>query len=117
MKLRVACAQIPVEKSIKSNFEAISRAVDFAIGEKVDILLTPEGSLSGYTHEFNQEETKHYLRMILGNVKDKLGLALGTCYVEDDERCYIQSRFDEKNGRFRRFHSKTLLCSTLIKPL
>ena len=116
MKLRVACAQIPVEKSVKTNFEVISRAVDFAINERADILLTPEGSLSGYTHEFSQEETDYYLKIILGNVRGKLGLALGTCYFEDDGRCYNQVRFYDKDGRFLGFHSKTLLCSTLTEP-
>jgi len=116
MKFCVACAQIPVEKSIKSNYEAISRAVEFAINEKADILLTPEGSLSGYTHEFSQEETNDCLKTILRNVKGKLGLALGTCFTEDDGRCYDQIRFYDKNGRLLGFHSKTLLCSTLTDP-
>ncbi len=116
MKLRVACAQIPVVKSVKANFEAINRAVEFAIGEKADILLTPEGSLSGYTHEFSKEETDDFLKILLHNVEGKLGLALGTCYVEEDSCCYNQIRFYDKDGQFLGFHSKTLLCSTLTKP-
>jgi len=116
MKLRVACAQIPVTKNIKFNFEAINRAIDFAIDEKADILLTPEGSLSGYTHEFCQEETDDFLKIILSKVKGKLGLALGTCYIEEDGCCYNQIRFYDKDGHFLGFHSKTLLCSTVTKP-
>ena len=116
MKLRVACAQIPVIKEIKSNFDAINRAIDFAINEKADILLTPEGSLSGYTHEFNKEEIDDNLGVILRKVKNKLGLALGTCYIEEDGYCYNQIRFYDKNGQYLGFHSKILLCSTLTEP-
>ena len=54
--LRVATAQIPVTESILENSATIHRALDVAIKEDADILLTPEGSLSGYTSKFNQEE-------------------------------------------------------------
>ena len=53
MKLRVAGAQIPVTKDILTNKKTILRAIEKAAGENADILLTPEGSLSGYAHEFD----------------------------------------------------------------
>ena len=55
-RLRVAGAQIPVAKDINANYETICRAIDFAIAEKADVLLTPEGSLSGYSHQFDQSD-------------------------------------------------------------
>ena len=55
MKLRVAGAQIPVTEDVTENETAIGRAIRFAAKENADILLTPEGSLSGYTANFNAE--------------------------------------------------------------
>ena len=52
MNLRVAGAQIPVTRDIDENLETIFRAMEFAVSEEAEVLLTPEGSLSGYTPEF-----------------------------------------------------------------
>ena len=52
MELRVALAQLAVTEDVEANVAAIERAVEFAAAEGADILLTPEGSLSGYTHLF-----------------------------------------------------------------
>jgi predicted amidohydrolase len=117
MLLRVAGAQIPVTESIRSNLEAINSAVDFAIDEEADILLTPEGSLSGYTHRFDQKEVAKGLSAIMTRTRGKLGLALGTCYFEEDGLCYDQVRFYDTRGKSLGFHSKILLCSTLTEPL
>ena len=53
MELRVSGAQIPVTADIAANLSTIARALEFAASEEADILLTPEGSLSGYTHQFD----------------------------------------------------------------
>ena len=45
--IRVAAAQIPVTRDIAENVKTITRSIDWAIAENADILLTPEGSLSG----------------------------------------------------------------------
>jgi len=116
MELRIAGAQIPVIENIKANSEAINRAIDFAVDEKADVLLTPEGSLSGYTHIFNQKEVRDALETITEKIKGGLGLALGTCYIEEDGCCYNQIRFYDEDGQYLGFHSKTLLCSTLTDP-
>ena len=117
MKLRVAAAQIPVTNDIASNFTAINKAMDFAINEKADILLTPEGSLSGYNNTFNQSDVSEALIEILSKAKkNRLGLALGTCFYENDRLCYNQIRFYNKQGDFLGFHSKTLTCGTLTAP-
>jgi len=118
MEIRVAGAQIPVTRDIQSNLATINRAIDYAIGEAADILLTPEGSLSGYTHQFDQEATKAALDCALQRAREaKLGLALGTCFVEsEDGKCYNQIRFYKSDGEYLGFHSKTLTCGSLTDP-
>jgi len=103
---------------IASNVATISRAMEKAIAEKADVLLTPEGSLSGYTHKFDQTQVAEGLDKLVKKASHAgLALALGTCFVEpDDNRCYNQIRFYSGDGTFLGFHSKTLLCGTLTKP-
>lgn len=114
MRLRVAGAQMPVTGRMDENFQAVLRAVDFAIAEKADILLTPEGSLSGYTSAFDQGALERMLGAIVGRASDGgIGLALGTCYREGDQNCYNQIRFYDGNGRHLGSHCKILLCAAL----
>ena len=116
--LRVASAQIPVSDSIAKNSATIHRALDVAIKEKADILLTPEGSLSGYTPKFDQAEVDKELTKLVRRASEAgIALALGTCYVEpDDKKCYNQLRFYDRSGKFLGFHSKTLLCGSFSDP-
>jgi predicted amidohydrolase len=117
MRIRVAGAQIPVTLSIPDNLRAILRAIDVAAGAGADILLTPEGSLSGYTHRFDQDQVSHALQDVLGAARrHRLGLALGTCFREEDGKCYDQLRFYDVDGAYLGFHSKTLTCGTLGTP-
>ncbi len=53
-RIRVAGAQLAVSRDIGRNVDSITRALDFAAAEGADILLTPEGSLSGYTPHFDR---------------------------------------------------------------
>ena len=79
--LRVAGAQIPVTEDISTNLAAISRAIDFARGAKADILLTPEGALSGYTNLFDPRAVQDGLRQVLSWARSaRIGLALGTLF-------------------------------------
>jgi predicted amidohydrolase len=117
ISLRVAGAQIPVGTDIETNVATILRAIDFAAGERADILLTPEGSLSGYTHEFDTTAATQALAEVTTTAaRADLGLALGTCFVEDDGRCYNQIRFYARDGTYLGFHSKTLTCGSLTDP-
>ncbi len=118
LTLRVATAQLPVTKSIPDNVAAIQRALDVAIRDKADILLTPEGSLSGYTPVFDQAEVDRHLEEIVKRASSaNLALALGTCFVEpDDQQCYNEIRFYDGDGKFVGFHTKTLLCGSLTDP-
>ena len=117
MKFRVAGAQIPVSRDVSENLAAIHRAIDFAVSQKADVLLTPEGSLSGYTHKMDVGASAKALEEVTARAKKKgLGLAQGTCFVEADERCYNQVRFYEPDGTFLGFHSKTLTCGSMTDP-
>ncbi len=117
MKLTVALAQIPGTDNIGENLKTILEAIRFAAQNKADILLTPEGSLSGYTHEFDVPEMENALRVV-GNAAAEagVGLALGTCKYEADEKCYNELRFYLPDGTFLGCHTKTLLCGTMDEP-
>ena len=117
-RLRVAVAQISVTRDIKANIATISKAIDRAVAEKAEVLLTPEGSLSDYTHKFDQSKVRAGLRKLVAKASSaNLALALGTCFVEpDDGKCYNQIRFYDSDGKFLGFHSKILRCGTMTKP-
>ena len=115
--LRVAGAKLSVSDNIDTNITSIKKAIDFAREEGADILVTPEGSLSGYTADFDVKKTEKGLKEILGYARDaNIGLALGTCFYEPDGKCYNQIRFYDKKGSFLGFHSKVLLCGNHNDP-
>lgn len=118
MEIRVAGAQIPVVPDIEANLRTLTRALEFAAREQADILLTPEGSLSGYTHTFDREGVRQALEAVTAKAREHhLGLALGTCFVEpEDGRCYNQIRFYQADGTYLGFHSKTLTCGSWAEP-
>jgi predicted amidohydrolase len=112
--IRVAGVKMAVSDDIKTNIEAIKKAIDYAQQEKADILLTPEGSLSGYTSNFNKKEAKKALEEVVSYASQaKVGLALGTCFYEDDNKCYNEIRFYDTEGNFLGFHSKILRCGDM----
>jgi predicted amidohydrolase len=116
--MRVAGAQLPVTMDVAANVAGIERAIDWAADQDADILLTPEGSLSGYTHRFDVQAVRQALERVTARAREaRLGLALGTCYVEpEDGKTYNQVRFYERDGAYLGFHSKTLTCGTLTDP-
>lgn len=117
MDLRIAGAQLPVTNDIAANVAAIERAIAFAASEGADLLLTPEGSLSGYTPRFDTAAAADALAAVTDRARSvRLALALGTCFVEDDGLCYNQIRFYDAGGEFLGFHSKTLRCGTMTDP-
>ena len=107
-----------VTADVRKNAETLLRAVDFAAARKADILLTPEGSLSGYCPDFDRTQVVDALAEVTCAAEyARVALAVGTCFEEpDDGRCYNQIRFYSREGQFLGFHSKTLLCSTLTSP-
>src|SRR5262245_42082348 len=117
VRLRVAGAQIPVGRDVAANVAAIARAIDYAAAETADILVTPEGSLSGYTHEIDQEAVARGLTEVLRRAREaKLALALGTCFREEDGHIYNEQRHYDKEGGFQGFHAKILRCQRMARP-
>lgn len=117
MDLTVAGGQLPITKDIRQNAQAIRRAFDFAGENAADILLTPEGSLSGYTPEFDTGQAEDALAEVTLYAKEAgVGLALGTCFVEKDGKCYNQLRFYERDGTISRIPRKILLCGDHQDP-
>ena len=115
--MRVALAQMPVVSDVSENVKTLLRAVRFAVDQRADVLLTPEGSLSGYTHQFDIESVEAGLVEVTTRAREShLALALGTCFVEEDASCYNQIRFYGSSGSYLGFHSKTLCCGTLETP-
>lgn len=105
---------MPVGTDIRANADVICAAIDQAARARADILLTPEGSLSGYRPDFDDREFALALTRVTAHAKRRhVGLALGTCAREADGKTYNQLRFYKPSGEYLGFHAKTLLCSTL----
>ena len=102
------------------NKEQIILGIRKAAQEGASFLVTPEGSLSGYTSNFNQGDVATALKEIRAKaVKMKIGLMLGTCYKEvrqGKEFCFNQVRVYSPEGHFMGAHSKILRCSSIDLP-
>jgi len=118
MQIRVCGAQQEVTSDIDTNVKAIEKAISYAANQQADILLTPEGSLSGYSHLFDSEKVQDALQYITEYAaKASVGLALGTCFIEpSDNELYNQLRFYAPDGEYLGFHSKILRCSDTEDP-
>lgn len=109
--MKIAGIQYKVTTDVKANYEAISRGIAQAIDSEADILIMPEGGLSGYTHIFPQGEVEEAIEKLVKQAADgSLALALSTCYNEEDGKCYNQMRIYNKQGELEGFHSKILRC-------
>lgn len=117
-ELRVAGAVIPVTDNIDSNIASIKKAIDFAAKEHASILLTPEGSLSGYTPSFDRVKVEAALAEVTAcAIKAKVGLALGVCFYEQGaDKPSDQIRFYDQDGRLLGVHSKILRCTNMKNP-
>lgn len=117
---KLAGYQMIVSNDIDSNREKILAGMQKAAREGADFLITPEGSLSGYTSNFNQEQLQKALSDILSAAKElNIGLMLGTCFkevIQKTEYCYNQVRIYSPDGQFMGAYSKILRCSSLDFP-
>lgn len=112
--LRVAGSQMLVGTDVQANVDRIIDALDWAAGEAAEILLTPEGALSGYTHAIDQAVVTEGLAQVTEHARGlSVGLALGTCFIEPSNQCYNQLRFYRPDGHYLGFHSKILRCATV----
>ncbi len=118
--VKISGLQMNVSGNIASNMKQIVEGIAKAAAEGSDFLVTPEGSLSGYTSNFDQNELTVALEKVRAEaVKMKVGLMLGTCYkemVKEKEFCYNQVRVYSPEGQFIGEYSKVLRCSTLDMP-
>lgn len=120
MPVRISGLQMNVTNDIRKNKEQIISGIYRAAQEGAHFLVTPEGSLSGYTSNFSRNELIIALDEILAEAKKKnIGLMLGTCYKElksGKEFCYNQVRVYSSEGSFLGAYSKILRCSNLDLP-
>lgn len=112
--LRIAGAQIPVSADISTNIQTIKDAIDWAVENKVDYLVTPEGSLSGYVDNYERwEDMVAALDTIEAYSAEKhIGLCLGTLWFEPTEDGGVVRKNQIRvyhNGIFRRAISKSFL--------
>jgi predicted amidohydrolase len=116
----LAGLQMNITNNIKINQEQIIAGIRKAAQGGASFLVTPEGSLSGYTNNFNRKELIAALDEITAEAaKMKVGLLLGTCYKElnnDKEYCYNQVRVYTSEGLSLGAYSKVLRCSSLDFP-
>lgn len=115
--LRVAGAQIPVSRDLDKNVATILRAIEFARREKAEVLVTPEGSLSGYWAGFDPQKTRQAIERVSAQAKSAgVALVLGTCFSDEAGQRYDAQRFYGADGNFLGFHSKILLCRRVADP-
>lgn len=109
--LRVAGVQMPVTDDVRSNLGHIVDGLHRAAADGVDVLVTPEGALSGYRPTFDRAEVAAALHELVEVVTAVgVGIALGTCFEEADGRTYNELRFITANGEHVGTHAKILLC-------
>lgn len=116
----VSGLQMNVTTDIGLNLKQIVEGIKKAADEGADFLVTPEGSLSGYTNDFDQKELSDALAAVTAEAsRMKIGLMLGTCYkqiVKGKEFCFNQVRVYSPEGLFLGEYSKILRCSILDMP-
>ncbi len=115
--LRVAGAQLPVTNDVQQNLKAITRAIEFAGKANADVLVTPEGSLSGYTAKFDPTVTAEAIQAVVHLAsRSNLALVVGTCFADPDGSRYDAQRFYDRQGGYLGFHAKVLLCRHMTEP-
>ncbi len=107
-----------VSHDVSANERKILEAVNRAAQDKVDFLITPEGSVSGYHSKFDSNEVAQSVKTITEIArKAQVGLALGTCFKEKNGNdCYNEVRMYSPEGEYLGIHSKILRCSTAQDP-
>jgi len=112
--------QMNVTNDIDANLSQIKEGIRKAAAEGADFLVTPEGSLSGYTSHFDQKKLAVALYEVTAEaLKLNVGLMLGTCFkreIKGNEFCYNQVRVYAPDGHFIDEYSKILRCSVLDLP-
>ncbi len=116
-KIRIAGAQIPIkDKDIQYNKNEIIKALEWAKENDVDLLQTPEGSLSGYEFPYWEDNMSEIIESLeeIQKVQKDFGIALnlGTCIVDYEQYGAIkrnQIRHYDKTGELYAITNKTHL--------
>ncbi|MCH6256126.1 carbon-nitrogen hydrolase family protein [Puniceicoccaceae bacterium K14] len=120
ISLLVAGLQMNVTRDIELNKRTIIENLRVAAGAGAEILVLPEGALSGYHNEFDAQELNEALAEVETAVADfKIGLFLGTCLYEAEGealKCFNQVRVYSPEGALCGKQSKILLCSPIDRP-
>ena len=121
MKTLTICGlQMIVTNDVAGNEKRILESIKKAAKAGADLLVTPEGSVSGYTPNFDRLQVAGAVERLAAAAKEhKVGLLLGTCYKEltdGNERCYNQVRVYTPQGEYLGYHAKILRCSKLETP-
>lgn len=118
--MTLAGLQMNITTDINSNLAQIINGLHKASQEGASFLVTPEGSLSGYTSKFDRVELNKALEEVRAEaIKMKIGLMLGTCFkelIQGKEFCYNQVRVYTPDGNFLGAYSKILRCSSIELP-
>jgi predicted amidohydrolase len=109
-----------VTREVARNEQRILNGIQRAAADGADLLLTPEGSLSGYHSEFDREQVASAVERLRAAAREAaIGLALGTCYKETEngvEHCYNQVRLYSREDECLGVYAKILRCSPLDHP-
>jgi len=109
-----------VTRDIEKNKQTIIGNIGKAAREGATFLVTPEGALSGYYPDFDQEALALAMHEVVQAAKDRhIGLFLGTCYKENVRgtlTAYNQVRVYAPDGTAMGVYSKILLCSPIDHP-
>ena len=118
--LTISGLQMPVTNDVARNEKRILDAIKKAAKAGADFLVTPEGSVSGYTPNFDRVQVAQAVERLAAAAKEhKVGLLLGTCFKEltdGNEQCYNQVRVYTPQGEYLGYHAKILRCSKLDSP-
>jgi predicted amidohydrolase len=106
-----------VTTDVGRNVDQLMDEITRAAAQHADLLVTPEGALSGYHTEFDRPEVRSALNAVTTTAAEHgVGLALGTCFEDDHGSVSNQLRFYESDGTYLGCHTKILLCGTLESP-
>ena len=112
--IRIAGAQLPVSTDIQYNKNEIFKALDWAKENNVRHLVTPEGSLSGYSGEWvlKNDELMEALHEVENKQKKyEISLHLGTCIQNNERRgCINRNQIRHYNEYGRVYHETDKIC-------
>ena len=108
--MRIGVAQIPVTMDPNKNYDTILKACEWAVANKVDYLMTPEASVSGYdapsfTVNTCQETEEAVNKLQDYSRRNNLGLILGTLWL-DEKNVRHNFLFGKKTNQLRFYNQQ-----------